>query len=76
MLTPGEPAGTLRSEAEVESALGQATPPVARSIERCLQGRDPSEPQVVQLFRTRNADYQGTAQGCRLPAMADSWGTL
>ena len=58
MLTPGEPAGTLRSEAEVESALGQATPPVARSIERCLQGRDPSEPQVVQLFRTRNADYK------------------
>ena len=58
MLTPEEPAGTLRSEAEVESALGQATPPVARAIERCLQGRDPSESQVVQLFQARDADYQ------------------
>ncbi len=57
MLTPGKPAGTLRSQAEVESTLGHATPPVAQAIERCLQGRDPSESQVVQLFQTGETDY-------------------
>ena len=58
MLTERDLPGMLRSETEVESALGQAAPPVARAIERCLQGRDPSESQVVQLFQARDADYQ------------------
>ena len=58
MLTQGEPAEMLRSEAQVESALGEATPGVARAIEACLQGRDPSEPQVVDLFRTEETDYR------------------
>ena len=58
MLTERDLPGMLRSETEVESALGQAAPPVARAIERCLQGRDPSESQVVQLFQAQDADYQ------------------
>ncbi|MCY3757122.1 MAG: 7,8-didemethyl-8-hydroxy-5-deazariboflavin synthase, partial [Acidobacteria bacterium] len=58
MLTQGEPGGALRSQAEVESALGKATPPVARAIEGCLQGRDPAESQVVQLFNTGETDYR------------------
>ena len=58
MLTERDLPGMLRSETEVESALGQAAPPVARAIECCLQGRDPSESQVVQLFQARDADYR------------------
>ena len=58
MLTERDLPRMLRSETEVESALGQAAPPVARAIERCLQGRDPSESQVVQLFQAQDADYQ------------------
>ena len=58
MLTSGETTEILRSEAEVESALGRVTPQVARAIEHCLQGRDPSEPQLVQLFGTRETDYR------------------
>ena len=58
MLTERDLPRMLRSETEVESALGQAAPPVARAIERCLQGRDPSESQVIQLFQAQDADYQ------------------
>ena len=57
MLTQREPAGALRSQAAVESALGQATPAVARAIEDCLQGRDLSEQQATHLFQTEEVDH-------------------
>ncbi len=57
MLGDAELRGMPRSALEVESVLSRATPQVAHAIERCLQGQDPSEAEVVDLFLAQKTDY-------------------